>query len=123
MDFIEKDQWEKLIKIPVKHLNNVLQEAVKLHGSVICAYVEGKQIEYFDGFKWQAIKLPSFDPAVKYRIYRPMMKFSVDLQQDEAEAIKRVFEGKGLNAEERRVVTALSEEFNKQFGSAFSKGA
>ena len=123
MAVISKEDWSSLVRIPLKYLNKDLQAKFNKHGSVIMDYVQGKQIEYKTSINgWKIIPDPNFCEEIEYRVHRPVMKFNVDLQHDEALAIKRVFEGKGLNSEERRVVHALSEEFNKQFGSAFNKG-
>lgn len=122
MVVISRDVWEKLIKIPVKYLSGEIQSIIGSHRSVIVEFVKGEQIEYQNNQgDWVLIKDPAFSEAA-YRVHRPRLKFNIELDHDEACAFQRLFKGVGLNSEERRVVTALSEEFDKQFRSAFNKG-
>ncbi|QEG09124.1 hypothetical protein HWC29_gp062 [Aeromonas phage 4_4572] len=119
MIVLSKDQWVKVMSLPTEFLSTELKESLKRFRPIILKYIEGSPIEYHDGKRWSRVYTPSFDCKWVYRVYAPTMTFTVDLQKDEAEAIQRVFDGAGLNSEERRVVMALGEEFKKQFKKVF----
>lgn len=117
---ISRDSWEKLIQIPIKYLSEELRAKVRAHGSLICDFVKGKQIEYKDhNGEWILITDPAFCEEVKYRVYQPKFIFTVEIQQDAALAVSRALKGQGLNSMEKIVVEKFTAEFENQFNKVF----
>ena len=121
MQVLTKSDWEKVLSLPREVLSSELQKVITKNRKVIEAYLKGEKIQFLSNDGWSNIYVPSFDNNYQYRVYQPTMDFQLTLEKDEADALRRALSGFGLNSQERMVVTAVADKFQKQFDAVFSR--